>query len=76
MDFEEDIVHLLLSNIQGSNEHFNCVEYAWSKFVRNPQFEDKVSGNNYLHMVCSLSEEEYIKRRKLYTNLSDQQLKK
>lgn len=71
MEFEEDILNLLLSNIQGSQEYLRIVEYAWSKFVRNPQFEDKGSGNNYLHRVCSLSEEEYIKRRKTYTTLSD-----
>lgn len=50
-------MYLLLTNIQGSAEYFKCVEYAWEKFVRNPNFEDKVTGNNYLHMVCSLSEE-------------------
>lgn len=43
----------MLTSMVGTREYLECVKYVGEKMDMN--FEERNSGNGYLHMVCQLS---------------------
>lgn len=53
----------------------DCVRYIADKMMKDIYYEQKSSGNGYLHLVCQLSEEQYTRSRQDETCLPLQIIK-
>ena len=63
-DFVEDPLFFALSNIRGTTDYMEYISYIKDKMMSDIYYQDAVTGNGYLHLICQANEEEYIKTRK------------
>lgn len=70
LDFIEDPLYFALSNIRGTPEYMECIRYIKEKMMGDIYYQERSTGNGYLHLICQISEEEYVKSRKEETYLS------
>jgi len=40
-----------------------CIGYINDKMMSDIYYQDRATGNGYLHLICQANEEEYIKTR-------------
>ena len=52
-----------------------CIRYIKDKMMSDIYFQQKNTGDGYLHLICETNEEEYLKKRKEQTFLTDQRIK-
>jgi len=71
----EDPLYFALSNIRGTREYMECISYIKDKMMSDIYYQEKSSGNGYLHLICQINEEEYIKTRREENYLSNDEIK-
>lgn len=52
-----------------------CIRYITDKMMKDIYYEERNTGNGYLHIICQISEQEYIKMRQSQTYLSVEEIK-
>jgi hypothetical protein len=52
-----------------------CIRYIKDKMMGDINFQERSSGNGYLHLICLANEEEYLKARREETHLTTDEIK-
>jgi hypothetical protein len=61
--------------MRGTKHYIKCVKYVEERYTKKINYQEESTMNGYLHLVCMVSEDEYIKIRKMETNLEEEDLR-